>query len=83
MWALIFSGWLHDFDDYLIKRISQKASAIANLSLETAEPLQVRQHMMTNFKIRPAFCITASSVNDNKLTEALAIPSTVLSINSR
>lgn len=35
------SAWLRDQEDPLIRRVSQKASQIANLTLETVEELQV------------------------------------------
>lgn len=44
LWDLLWfvsSGWLQDYDHSFISRISMKASAVANLSLDTAEQLQV------------------------------------------
>ncbi len=36
------SAWLQDHEDALVDRISQRSGAIANLTLETVEELQVR-----------------------------------------
>lgn len=38
---LLCSAWLKDDEDLIIAGISQKAAIVANLSLSTAEDLQV------------------------------------------
>jgi len=37
----VFSAWLSDWEDVDVARISDRASAIANLTLFTAEQMQV------------------------------------------
>jgi len=40
------SAWLSDWEDTEVSRISEKASAVANLTLFTAEQMQVCRHLL-------------------------------------
>ena len=46
----VYSAWLMDNVDPLIARVSRRAQALANLTLESAEDLQVSSHS------EPALC---------------------------
>lgn len=41
----VYSAWLSDWESLEVARISDRASAVANLTLFTAEPMQV--HIVT------------------------------------
>ena len=41
LWCDVYSAWLKDAEDEIIRGISKKAAVVANLTIDTAEDLQV------------------------------------------
>jgi len=55
--VFVLSAWLTDDEDVIVQRVSQRARASVNLTLNTVEELQVSLSLQILYFLHTLFCI--------------------------